>query len=63
MMLAKFAVIIMFLLPIAGMIQHAVALNEAEIQFNRQQNEHRREMNRLMKEYTKAAGKRDHDAR
>ena len=49
--LVKVMVLGMFALPIVGMAQNAWAMHEAEEAFNKQQAEHQRKMDKLVKEY------------
>ena len=49
---------IMFALPIAGIIQHAVAMDQAEKAFQIQQRKHQQEMDKLLKEYNHVRSQR-----
>lgn len=51
MAVAKFLCVVVFLSPIAVMFAHASAVREAEIEFNKQQAEHQRIMNKMIKDY------------
>jgi hypothetical protein len=50
----KLLVVVMVLLPIAAIVQYHSASREAEREFNRQQIEHQRKMDKMIKDYNAA---------
>ena len=51
LVVVKVLAVVMFLLPLAGIVQHAFAVHDAEETFNKRQAEHQRKMNKMIKDY------------